>query len=101
MLETTDAHFKRKFKSVPHSAELLAKIKFTLENDLYIYSGTLGTSHCMLLCSDVVEYLTQVSTKIETVLTKLKDKLCIPLVAVHRLTPSPRPTHGADGSQDP
>jgi hypothetical protein len=47
-LETTDAHFKRKVKFVPNSAELLAKIKFTAENDIYIYKGSFGM--LLLVC---------------------------------------------------
>lgn len=59
---TTDPHFKRKFKFVPHSAELIAKIKFTLENDLYIYHGSL-------------DYLTEVTKRIDTVLNRLREMI--------------------------
>jgi hypothetical protein len=41
-ISTKEAHYFRKFKVVPQSSDLIKSFKFTLENDLYIYNGSLG-----------------------------------------------------------
>lgn len=41
--ETSEAGYKTKFFIVQQSRELISKMQFTFENNLYIYHGSQGT----------------------------------------------------------